>query len=136
MQTCSKIDPKLIQNGSKTMLWMLSAPNPAEVGFRALNPVRGTPTWGTFLTEHVAQGLFLERPLGSKVAPKNELLMLGRHLEPQKTASWNGFRKNNNFDEKYMGKLAQNSRSFDIQIIESPVGFGTCKTLIFAIRLQ
>ena len=56
------------------MLGMLSAPNLAEVGFRALNLIRGTPTWGTFLAEHVAQGLFLERPLGSKVAPKSELL--------------------------------------------------------------
>ena len=57
---------KLIQSGSKTMLGMLSAPNLAEVGFRALNLLRGTPTWGTFLTELVAQGLFLERPWDPK----------------------------------------------------------------------
>ena len=52
------------------MLGVLSAPNPAEVGFRALNLLQGPPTWGTFLTENVAQGLFWERPLGSKMATK------------------------------------------------------------------
>ena len=38
--------------------------------------------------------------------------------------------------EKYIRKVAKTVVFFDMGIIETSVGFGTCKTLKFATRLQ
>jgi len=72
------------------MLGTLSAPNRDQVGYGMKNLVRGTPTLSAFLVENVAPMVDSGSCLGPKMDPKNTFLMIGRHLEPQKTVSGNG----------------------------------------------
>ena len=55
----------------KMLLGTLSAPKRGQMGSKALNAVRGTPTFGTFWAENVAPRPHYGSDLGSSMAPQN-----------------------------------------------------------------
>ena len=54
----------------KMLLGTLSAPKRGQMGSKALNVVRGTPTFGTFWVENVAPRPHYGFDLGPQMAPK------------------------------------------------------------------
>ena len=54
----------------KMLLGTLSAPKRGQMGSKALNAVRGTPTFGTFWAENVAPRSDYGSNLGAQMAPK------------------------------------------------------------------